>query len=228
MPSSVTLKNAQADVIINKTTQIIPVDKKSNEYIGVLPDGRKIGITPKKSAVFVTVIDADNKKYKTSIYRLSSLSLPEKGKYYVPAPDKDNFFVSSPHFIASYPFWTGDQTARAYDVLSYKERGIIRMFPYISAEIAHKLCVSHQTTSGLFQILDGQDMDCKSLKSHFETLLQSKKLSAFQASAQKERVLLGRIFECEQGLLPTKQCQNVSKDLGNRALNVHNIASIFQ
>lgn len=226
-PSKISIINQKANIIYPKSNYSFVYDKKFSGFLDNLDNGKQLAISPKGNVLLVTLVDQENKKYKTAYYRWTGLKLPQKNKYYILPPSEDNFYLSSMNFIVSYPFWSGIQTARGYDLLSYKERGIIRMFPYLSAEIAHKLCESKKPTAGLFQILEGQGIECKKLEEKFTALTMRSDFSKFQGNLSSEREVVQHVFECGQGLRDSKTCENVSKILSKRALTIKPISSIL-
>ena len=136
--------------------------------------------------------------------------------------------MSSPSFISSYPLWSAEDTAYAYDLLSHRERGVIKMFPYVATELAEKLCASSDKTSGIFQLTHGQDVSCSNINDAFSDMSRSGRIKDFKVSANTERKMLRSVFECGQGLRSPKQCQNISGLMAKRALSVKSIKTVLQ
>ena len=128
-PNSIqALNNEQLELDFDKFAAKIFYIADNDHYTALMPDDSRLTVTIKNAAMIVTWINSEQKSYKTALYRREDLRLPKKGRYFRTAPDRDDYFVSSPNFIESYAFWTGDEVMHAYDLLSYKEQGVLKSF----------------------------------------------------------------------------------------------------
>lgn len=200
---------------------------QDNHYTALMPDDSRLTVMVKNTAMIVTWLDKNQENYKSALYRRADLRLPKKGRYFRIAPDKDDYFVSSPNFIESYAFWTGDEVMHAYDLLSYKEQGVIKLFPYISTEILHKLCHAQHVKAGFLKLLKHHSISCDDLNQHYSHLQSSDKFTKFQTELQAEKKLITKIFACNHGLTRPSECQMPQKALSQKVLSPQNIYTIF-
>lgn len=228
IPQKISLHNQELTLFYKNHIDKVSMVKKKDSFLGTTAKGEYVGVSDKGTALIVTFIDKDKTSYKTHIFREEGLKLPQKDTHFATAPTKDNYFVSSPSFIASYPVWSADDTAYAYDLLSHRERGVIKMFPYVATELAEKLCASPEKTSGIFQLTNGQDVSCVNINNTFTVMSRSGRIKDFKIRADAERKTLRSVFECGQGLRSPKQCQNISGLMAKRALQVKSIKSVLQ
>ena len=203
-------------------------DTKHNHYSAIMPDDSTVTVSLKNAAMIMTWISKKKDHYQTALYRRSDLVLPEKGRFYRNAPEKDDYFLSSPNFIDSYAFWTGEEVAHAYELLSYKEQGIIKLFPYVSAEILFKLCRAPLKNAGVIKLTKHHNISCNNISDAFYNLYNSINFKDFYIHLAQEKKLLSNIFACNHGLTPPPKCRIFQKSLSNQALSPQSIHHILQ
>lgn len=194
-------------------------DAYNKNYTALMPDDSRLTVLVKDTAMIITWLDKDNKNYKTALYRREDLRLPQKGRYFRVAPNRDDYFISSPNFIDSYAFWTGDEVMHAYDLLSYKEQGVLKLFPYVSIEILNKLCHAKDKKAGFIKLLTHHKTSCDILPKRYSALQISDEYTDFQKKLTDEKTLLSHIFACNHGLMPPQKCRTFQKALSKKALS---------
>lgn len=199
--------------------------QESTKAYGVSPKGMKVGINYNAQILRLIVVDAQHKNYMSQVFvplTGGRLRLPF---YYKKPINYKDYYLSSVQFVQSYPLWPAVSVARGYELLSEKERGIIKLFPAIRLELADKLCRSDVVTAGIFETLGQQkNITCDTLK----ILNNKQSLKNLQSITNQERSLLRSVLECASGMRQPKGCQQTSKKLSEFVLAGKTLYSVFE
>ncbi|HSF94317.1 MAG TPA: hypothetical protein VLA52_04760 [Thermohalobaculum sp.] len=208
--------SAQAVLDMDGRTVLMRVDP--------LPFGAEITIVP---------VDADGNLdfpagRKMNFVR-ASLSLPQPGPEFVPAPRNDTRRIAANGFLASYEFWDPTGVRNGYVSLPDRFRTVMRLFPAVQLDVIWKLCLAPASDRALSLALRGQGVSCPEVAEGIAAAQMSGRFDSYKAEVTAQKAVLRMTVRCADGFPESKEdCDNAARELAAQAVTLDTAATVLE